>query len=194
MLDHDIQLIVEIYCWDWGKCWTWQCNCPFIWQNISLTKWQFNHESVLYFCCWWFLKFWSWLCILNKVHDLVFLVIQEKENCCWQLLLTTTKLNGLASLDDQFITTWSSIRELPFRLSSVLRHKIMTKFSTKTIPMLQSHNWLWLTTWSTTSVFHLWHSFMTTSLSHGPYYTDTKLITLLACTCLGFIIDPIVHV
>ena len=82
MLDHDIQLIVEIYCWD--LTWTWQLyNGPLIWTN-SLTKWQFNQKSVLYFCSLWFLKFWSWLCILNKVHDLVFLVIQENENCCWQ--------------------------------------------------------------------------------------------------------------
>ena len=35
---------------------------------------------------------------------------------------------------------------------------------------------------------------MTTSLSHGPYYTDTKLITPLDSISLGFIIDPIVHV
>ena len=39
------------------------------------------------------------------------------------MLLTTTKLYGLASLNDQLITTWSSIRGLPFRIRSVLRPK-----------------------------------------------------------------------
>ena len=86
----------------------------------------------------------SWALTATRIRNAVVIAIGNNKIDMVHSLLTINSM-----------TSWVSINSLAFRLRSVLRHKFITKFSTKTISMFWSNNCLWSTTWVTTPVWIL---------------------------------------